>query len=135
MARRPEVREPLLIDRLADWLGHRSRPIRTLIAGGVAVVLTIALALTLVGMLLNTPPERLSFGPLDASGVATALFVFLVVAGFAFYWVGWRVLIGFDFEDSPLQPGRPAALWVMLGILLLIVVLFASGLLLIAALQ
>jgi len=118
----------LLIDRLADWLAARSRPARILIGGGIALAFTIALALTLYGLLFNANPDQLTFGPVNADNLSILLLCFVVGAGFAFYWVGWRVLIGFDFEQEALRPGRPAALWLIIGLAVLALTLIGSGL-------
>ncbi|MHB8628296.1 MAG: hypothetical protein ACYDBJ_04200 [Aggregatilineales bacterium] len=123
------------IDRFSAWLGHRSRAARSVIAITVAMILSIGLTLALYGALLNADPNRLKFGPLNADNLPFILLVFVVVAGAAFYWVGWRVLIGFDFEEQPLEPGRPASLWVLLGLAALLLTLIFGGIQLILALQ
>ncbi len=117
----PAPRRP--IDRLADWLAARSRPTRVLIGAGIALAFTIALAVVLYGLLFSANPDRLTFGPLNADNLPYLLLAFVIGAGFAFYWLGWRVLIGFDFEDTPLRPGRPAAIWVMIGLSVLVLTL------------
>ncbi len=132
---RPVPRATPPIDRIGAWLGRQSRLVRTLLSSGVATVLTIALALILFGTLFNTVPDRLTFGPFNANNLPFILFVFLVVAGILFYWVGWRVLIGFDFEETALNPGRAGALWVMLGGAVLIAVILLGGAALISAVQ
>ncbi len=86
-----------------------------------------ALAFVLFGALLNANPDRLTFGPLNADNLPFILFGFLGIAGLAFYWVGWRIMIGFDFDDVPLQPGRPAAVWVLIGVAVFVLVLVAGS--------
>src|SRR5579864_2411750 len=81
------------IDRFGDWLGSQSRLVRSLIALGVAMTLSIGLTLVLYAALLNASPDRLSFGPLNADNLPLILLICVIVAGAAFYWVGWRVLI------------------------------------------
>jgi len=99
------------------------------------MTLSIGLTLVLYAALLNADPQRLTFGPLNTDNLPWILLAFIVIAGVAFYWVGWRVLIGFDFEDEPLEPGRPAAWWVLLGIVVLVLTLTFSGLQMILALK
>ena len=123
------------IDRFGAWLGRRSRAARSVIAIVIAMILSIGLTLALYGALLNADPNRLKFGPLNADNLPFVLVVFVVIAGGAFYWVGWRVLIGFDFEDEALEPGRPAALWVLLGVAAFVLTLAFGGIQLIIALQ
>ncbi len=103
------------IDRLATWLGNRSRAVRGLICGGVALSFTIALALLLYGSLFNVPANQAKIGPINLSDLPLVLLVLLSITGLVLYWVGWRVMIGFDADEMPLQPGRPAALWVLIG--------------------
>jgi hypothetical protein len=45
----------------------------------------------------------------------------------AFYWVGWRIMIGFDRGDTVLEPGRAASLWVIFGLLVLIMMLILTA--------
>ncbi len=104
---------------MAQWLGRRSRLVRSLICAGIALVWVVGMALALYSALFNIPPERLQFGPINAYNLPAVLLVALTLIGILFYWVGWRVMIGFDFEDEPLQPGRPAALWLVIGAVLL----------------
>jgi hypothetical protein len=123
------------IDRFGVWLGQRSRLVRSLIAIGVAMTLSIGITLALYAALLNANPSRLTLGPLSADSVPLILLVFVVIAGMAFYWVGWRVLIGFDFEDESLEPGRPAAWWVLIGAAAFVLALTFGSVQLILALR
>ena len=123
------------IDRFGGWLGQQSRLVRSLIAIGVAMTLSVGLTLALYAALLNASPNRLTFGPLGADNLPVILLLFVIIAGAAFYWVGWRVLIGFDFEDEPLEPGRPAAWWVLIGVAAFVLALTFGGIQLILALQ
>jgi hypothetical protein len=109
------------LDRLADWLGRQSRLVRSMLAGLVALSITGLVALLFYGFLLSVPPGSLNIGPVNPGNVLTIGLIALSVIGFVLYWLGWRVLIGFDYTETPLQPGRPAALWVLLGLLALIV--------------
>jgi hypothetical protein len=104
------------IDRLASWLARRSRATRLVIAGLIAVGLTGVTAYLVYGFLISLPLSSLSIGQTTPWDYVMVLLVVLVIAGFVYYWIGWRVLIGFDFGDTPLIPGRPAALWVMFSL-------------------
>lgn len=115
-----------ILDHFAHWLGTRSRLVRSIIAGIVALILTGALVLISYGLLLslssNDFADYVSLHP----EILTIILVVLVVVGMALYWVGWRVLIGFDRGETVLEPGRSAAIWVIFGVVVLIVVvLFA----------
>jgi hypothetical protein len=108
---RPKAPAPP-IDRLASWLARRSRATRLAIAGLIAVGLTGVTAYLVYGFLISLPPSSLRIGQTTPWDYLTVLLILLVIVGFVYYWIGWRVLIGFDFGDTPLIPGRPAALWV-----------------------
>ncbi len=123
------------LDRITDWLGRRSRFARVLICIGVAAVLTVDLSALLYGALLNANPNKLNFGPLNADNLSYALLFFVVIAGFALYWLGWRTLIGFDLDNDPLAPGRMAAVWTLLGLVAFILTLGLGSLTLVYALQ
>ena len=118
-ATRPRTQPP--IDRLANWLATRSRPLRILIALLISGALTISVTVFLFGLLSGADPNRL---PGSADTFVIILLIVSLGAGIAFYWVGWRVMLGFDFEDQPLRPGRAAAWWLIAGIVLLILTLF-----------
>lgn len=79
------------------------------------------------GSLFNVAPDRLNFGPVSGTNLPLVMLVVLTIIGLVFYWVGWRVLIGFDSEETPLEPGRPAALWVMLGGFVFILVIVGAA--------
>ncbi len=112
-------RRKAVVDRLAGWLAHRSRLVRSIIAGLIALVVTGAGAVLLYGFLIALPSGSLNIGSLSPTDILLIGLIFLVVLGFVLYWIGWRVLIGFDFGDRPLEPGRPAALWVLFGVIAL----------------
>jgi hypothetical protein len=123
------------IDRLALWIGQRSRFVRLLICFGVAGILTIDLAALLYGALLNANPNKLNNGPLNSTTLTYVLLFFVTIAGVVLYWLGWRTLIGFDGDDEPMQPGRPAAVWLIVGLVALALTVIFGGLTLIYALQ
>ncbi|MCC7449248.1 MAG: hypothetical protein IT324_17645 [Anaerolineae bacterium] len=109
-----------LLDRLAGWLARRSRLTRLLIAGVIALILTGALSLFLFGYLFAMPSGTFNVGPFDPSNILTITLAVLAVLGIVFYGIGWRVLVGFDLGDENLRPGRPAALWVLFAIIVLL---------------
>ena len=121
MSKKAVARPKPALDRLADWLGRQSRLVRSILAGLVALTVTGLVALLFYGFLLNIPPGSLNIGPVNPGNVLTVGLIALSVIGFVLYWLGWRVLIGFDNGENALQPGRPAALWVLFGLAALIV--------------
>jgi|GEM_PF-946950 hypothetical protein len=114
------------LDRLARWLARRSRLARSVIAGLVALVLTGALGVFIYGFLFALPVGSLNIGSLKPADLVTGLFMVLAVIGLVLYWVGWRVLIGFDFGETALEPGRPAAIWVLIGVAVLVITLLIA---------
>jgi hypothetical protein len=123
MSKKAVARPKPALDRLADWLARQSRLVRSIIAGLIALVVTGAGALLLYGFLISLPSGSLNIGSLKPGDILLIGLIALTVIGFILYWVGWRVLIGFDFSEHPLQPGRPAAVWVMFGLIALIATL------------
>ena len=122
-------RLPRILPRVADvqtWLAAQSRAVRIVLAGLVAAILTGALALIVFSVMFRIPPDRLTFGPINPGNVLAVTLTALIVAGLAFYWVGWRVLVGFDFGAEPLTPGRAAAVWLYVGLLVLLGTLIAA---------
>src|SRR5437016_3652190 len=105
------------VDRLADWLARQPRLLRSILAGLVALAVTLVIALIVYGFLISLPPGSLNIGSTSSYDVVTIALSLLVVLGLVLYWVGWRVLVGFDLGDTPLRPGRPAALWVLAGLI------------------
>jgi hypothetical protein len=93
---------------------------RLLIAALIAVGLTGVTALLLYGFLIALPPGSLSIGQTNPSDFLVVALILVTAAGFVYYWIGWRVLIGFDFGEEPLVPGRPAALWVLVSLAILV---------------
>jgi hypothetical protein len=65
----------------------------------------------------------------------SVLLIFSVLLGLLFYWIGWRIMIGFDFEQKPLKPGRTAAIWLLIGIGIVIIMLGSAIVSTINALQ
>ena len=111
------------IDRLAGWLAARSRLVRVLLALFISGALTISLTIFLFGLLTGTDPNRLPGG---GNSFVIILLIVAFGSGVAFYWVGWRVLVGFDFEDKPLRPGRAAAWWLIISLIILILTTFGA---------
>ncbi len=109
------------VDRVQAWLAGRSRLIRVLLAVGVATILTGAIALFLYGVLFQIPPARLVFGPINDQNILTVTVTALAIGGLAIYWLSWRLLVGFDLGPEPLTPGRAAARWVLLGLVVLLI--------------
>jgi hypothetical protein len=116
------------IDRLARWLARRSRIARLLIAALIAVGLTGVTALLLYGFLIALPPGSLSIGQTQPADFLVVALLLVTAAGFVYYWIGWRVLIGFDFGEERLTPGRPAALWVLVSLAILVFTLCLAAL-------
>ena len=129
------ARRQTAIDNLAGWLARQSRLIRSLIAAVIALVLAGVVALIIYGLVLEISPGSYTYFTLNRFNILTGLFGFCVVLGLVFYWVGWRLMIGFGFGEASLEPGRPAALWVIFGLVVLITSLIVLALVLISALQ
>jgi hypothetical protein len=123
------------LDRVAHWLGRRSRFTRTVLCALIALIFTISFTILIYGTFFSIDPRRLNFGPITAVNLPFFTFIVLAIMGYAFYWAGWRVMIGFDFEDHPLQPGRPAAIWLLLGGAMFILMTVASIIVAIQAAQ
>jgi len=117
---RAAARRQSAIDSLAHWIARQSRLVRSSLAAVVALVLAGAVALIIYSLVLQISPSSYTFFTLNRLNILTLLFGFCVVLGLVFYWVGWRLLIGFDFGETALQPGRPAALWILFGLLVLV---------------
>ena len=99
---------------------------RSIIAAIVALILTGALVLFTYGLLLSLKSNDFLVFMSDHPETLTVLLVILVIVGMALYWVGWRVLIGFDRGETVLEPGRAAALWVIFGIVVLLTVIILA---------
>jgi hypothetical protein len=111
--RQPGRRHPFpvrLLDGLATGLGRVPRLVRMVIAGVIAACVTAALGVALFSVLYLLPSSRL---PQD---ILLIVWAALMLVGALMYWVGWRVLLGFDLEGQRLQPTRAAALWVVFGL-------------------
>ena len=120
--------QSLPVDRLAKWLARRSRVVRLLIAALIAVGLTGVTAILLYGFLIALPQGSLNVGQTNPSDFLVIALILVTAAGFVYYWIGWRVLIGFDFGEQPLVPGRPAALWVLVSLAVLVFTLCLAAL-------
>jgi hypothetical protein len=123
MTKKVSARPKSAVDRLAEWLARQPRLVRSILAGLVAMAITLALALAVYGFLISLPMGSLSIGSTSMSDIVTIALSALVVFGVVLYWVGWRVLVGFDMGETPLKPGRPAALWVLIGIIAFVITL------------
>ncbi|MFN7209472.1 MAG: hypothetical protein ACK4P1_03650 [Aggregatilineales bacterium] len=110
-AAKPAVRRAVLA-RLAKWLNGRSRTTRILIAAFAALLLTAVIALLLFNTFFRIRADQIDVG------VANALLFGTGLLGLALYWLGWRLLVGFDFAETPLQVGRAGALYVLLSALI-----------------
>jgi hypothetical protein len=108
------------LDRLGAWLARRSRFVRILITALIAIILAAAFGLVAFEAVFPTTYEAPTSTQDSITQNFTMTMVALVVVGLVFYWIGWRVLVGFDFGETPLKPGRAAAVWVCFGILTLL---------------
>lgn len=109
-----------LLSRFAHWLDRRSRSTRILIAALAALSLTAVIVLLLFNSFFRIRPAELDVTLANALLLGTAIF------GLALYWLGWRLLVGFDFGESPLHVGKAGALYVLLGALIGVVALIWS---------
>src|SRR5947209_5218591 len=105
-SRRPKPKPKGFLERTADWLGRRSRLVRILISALIAIAISVAIGILLYSSLDNVPVSQTGL---------TVILVVLAVIGFGLYWIGWRVMVGFDFDENPLQPGVAAAIWICFG--------------------
>lgn len=122
----PPAPRPHMLDALAGWLNGLPRPARMLVAGVIAALVTGVVGVTLFGGLFQVPREQLRFGFITPDNIGTVLLIVLSLFGFFLYWVGWRVLIGFDFGDEPFSVTRAGALWVVFGVLVAVAALALS---------
>lgn len=109
-----------LLSRFAHWLDRRSRSVRILIAALAALLLTAVIVLILFNSFFRIRPADLDVTLANALLLGTAIF------GLALYWLGWRLLVGFDFGESPLRVGRAGALYVLLSALISLAALIWS---------
>jgi hypothetical protein len=110
------TRRSSAIDQLAAWLGSLSRMIRALLAGIIALSITGSAGLFLFSLLIAINPEDLNIGPINQDNIVGIIFMLLLLLGFVMYGVGWKLLIGFDLNATPLKPGRAAAYWFLTGL-------------------
>lgn len=115
--------------RIATWLAKRSRPLRIVLAALAALILTAVLALLLFNQFFRVRPDQI-----DVT-LANALLLGTAIVGMAFYWLGWRLMVGFEFSETPLQIGRAAALYVLFSALIALSALIWSLLALAEALS
>jgi hypothetical protein len=130
-----QLHRPSTLDRFAVWLGQQSRLTRSFLAGLVALSVTGAIALVIYSVLMGLSAGNYTMYVLSRVDILTVLLVVFFIIGLALYWVGWRVLIGFDLGETALQPGRPAALWVAFGLIVLVVTVITTALVTLSALQ
>jgi hypothetical protein len=88
------------LDRVAAWIGRRSRLTRTIMCALIALVFTITMTILIYGTFFSLDPRRLQIGPLNVNNLPFFTFILLAIIGYTFYWAGWRVMIGFDMEAS-----------------------------------
>ncbi|HRE47166.1 MAG TPA: hypothetical protein PLD47_05525 [Aggregatilineales bacterium] len=100
-----------VIQGLTVWIARRRRPTRIVLAAVLALVMGFAGAVLVFGILFSIDAER--FAGIDPYTLNTVIVLGMIAFGFFCYWIGWRVMVGFDFEETPLQPTRTAALWVL----------------------
>lgn len=112
---------PNILDRLAGWLGKLPRSIRILISAIIAIILTGSGAMLAYGYLFSQSTDKLS-----TNLIWIMLAVFAVI-GSALYWVGWRMLVGFEIPDPDdpvaFRPGRAGALLVIVAVAVLFAVI------------
>jgi hypothetical protein len=101
-----------VLARTAHWLSKRARRTRILLAALTALITTTVIALILFNLFFRTRPDQINIG------LANALLIGVAFLGLALYWLGWRLLVGFDFAETPLQIGKAAALYVLVGTLI-----------------
>ena len=101
-----------LLTRLAQWLGRRSRALRIVLAALAALILTAVIALLLFSLFFRTRPDQIDVA------LANALLLGTAIIGMAFYWLGWRLMVGFEFSETPLQIGKAAALYMLFSALI-----------------
>ncbi|PJF36812.1 MAG: hypothetical protein CUN49_03435 [Candidatus Thermofonsia Clade 1 bacterium] len=98
--------------RFALWLGKRRRTTRIALASLNALILTAVIALALFNSFFRIRADQINLA------VANALLFGTAILGLALYWLGWRLLVGFDFGERPLQVGKAGALYVLLSALI-----------------
>jgi hypothetical protein len=109
----PPPREPI-IDQAANWLGNWPHALRVVLNLVISAGLTGVVGVGLFSLLFRLPPESL---PLNTT---TLVLIGLSVIGIVLYWVGWRVLIGFNWEATPHRPGRAAIVWILFSLFVFI---------------
>jgi hypothetical protein len=113
----PRAQEQMPIDRLGGWLSRQPRLLRSFLAGFVAISLAGTIALLEYSYLLTVPPSNPLFSVMDDPNLLLINLIILTVLGIALYWIGWRLMIGFDLGNTPFHPGRSAAIWLVVGLL------------------
>lgn len=103
------VEQVTLLDRIANWLDGLPRLVRALLSAIVSTFITGAIAVLLFGALLRLSAEQIG------SNTLSIVTFGLLGIGILFYWIGWRVLIGFDMSETPFEVGRAGAWWVIFG--------------------
>lgn len=107
-------REPIT-DRVADWFGRWPRLLRMLLNLIISAGLTGVVGLGLFSLLYRLPPDSLP------TNITTLVLIGLSILGMILYWVGWRVLIGFNWDAAnPHRPGCAALLWVLFALLVFV---------------
>lgn len=116
----PPPPPPPLLDTLGVRIARLPRLLRMALAALVSAVITGAIGISAFTLLFQLPVNQLP------ENILTLMLIGLAAVGVVMYWVGWRVMLGFDFEEEPLQPGRAAVLWLGFGVLVLIVAVVLS---------
>jgi hypothetical protein len=116
-----------LLDKFGAWIGGQSRLVRFVMAAFIAIIMTATLVFVVLGFVMSLSSEGLTTFLIDHPEFFTLLLIILAIFGIGFYWVGWRLLIGFDRGETVLEPGRPAALWVIAGFIALIALIVLAA--------
>lgn len=111
-----------IVDRLADWLTRRPRPVRSAIAIAITVLLSGSIAMLMYGYLIGLPTGSLNIGSFTPATAVTVMTILIIVATSGLYWLSWRLLVGWNDEERAIPSARGAALWVMFAIVVLVVI-------------
>lgn len=63
----------------------------------------------------------MNIGPFSPDTFLNLSLILCAVVGIAAYYYGWRVLVGFDEDATPFQPGRSAAIFILVSLAVLVV--------------
>lgn len=113
------------MNSLSALLNEMPRALRGAIAIFIAVVLTGGVTAGLSGALYRLDPSQLSFfgGAINLENLNSITGIVLAASGLLFYVVGWSVLMGFSGD---FKVGIAGALWVALGVLITVALIFTA---------